>query len=85
MVVKGVTPATLALQPGDRLEVGADAERLVPRGTVPVAVHRLDGRTERLNARAAVETRLELAQLRDGGVMPAILKQSLRTHGVGAA
>ena len=85
LLPEGVTPTTLALQPGDRLEVDADAENLAPRGTVLVAVHRLDGRTERLNARAAVETRLELAQLRDGGVMPAILKQSLRAHGVGAA
>ena len=42
---------------------------------MPVWVLRADGRREAVNAVAAVETQLEVALLRQGGVIPTILRQ----------
>ncbi|SCK20942.1 aconitase [Variovorax sp. HW608] len=73
----GVTPATLALRPGDRVEVAAQAEQLRPRGRVAVRILRREGRTESLEAIAAVETQLEVDLLRAGGVIPSTLQRML--------
>ena len=71
----GVTPATLQLLPGDRLEVDAPAAALAPCSAVTVTVHRRDGSAQSWQATAAVETQREVALLRAGGVIPAILRQ----------
>ncbi len=71
----GSGPDALALLPGDRIEI--DATAVVPRGEVPVAVLRADGSRTRFLAQAAVETEFEMALLRSGGVMPAILRRFL--------
>ncbi len=76
----GVTPQTLAIQAGDQIEVDAAPESIQPRASVVVRVHRANGRVEVLQARAAVETQLEVDLLRDGGVIPAILKKTIREH-----
>ncbi|MBA2961051.1 MULTISPECIES: aconitate hydratase AcnA [Ramlibacter] len=75
----GVTPATLALRPGDRLAVDARSDRLEVRGTIAVRVLRADGGVEAFDATAAVETRLEVELLRVGGVIPSILHETLAT------
>jgi aconitate hydratase len=74
---QGADPKSLQLQPGDRIEVDAAPEALSPRCAVPVRLLRRDGRVETLTATAAVETQLEVALLRDGGVIPAILKKTI--------
>jgi aconitate hydratase len=73
----GINPDTLALLPGDKLEVDAPAQSLAPRGRVAVRIVRADGRTEPLEATAAVETKLECQLLRSGGVIPLILQKTL--------
>ena len=77
----GVSPQTLRLQPGDRIEVDADAPTLAPRCAVAVRVVRADGSVQALAATAAVETQLETDLLRAGGVMPSILHQTMAAHG----
>ena len=79
-LVDGWNPQRMALQPGDRIEVDAAHERLSPRCEVAVRIVRADGRIEPVAARAAVETRMEIGLLRDGGVIPSILKQHLPAH-----
>ena len=74
---EGVTPATLQLQPGDRIEIDAEAAVLAPRAAVPVRILRAGGGIEALTAAAAVETRLELRLLQMGGVIPTILSDTL--------
>ena len=71
----GVTPQTLQLRPGERIEVDAAPESLAPRGAITVYVHLLDGLLLSLQTTAAVETRREVALLRAGGVIPTILRQ----------
>ncbi|NYI02525.1 aconitate hydratase AcnA [Cupriavidus plantarum] len=78
----GVDPHTLAIRPGDRLHIEADATTLMPRCTIPVRIERADGRVEAFDAVAAVETRREVALLRHGGVIPAILQQTLAEQGM---
>lgn len=75
---------SMALQPGDRLHIDADPELLQPRSVVPVSIRRASGATESLKAIAAVETQLEVQLLREGGVIPMILKAAIREHGPGA-
>ena len=80
----GVTPFTLDLRPGDRIEVAAHAEVITPRGGVALTVHRADGRMEHFEATAAVETQLEVGLLRAGGVIPSTLRKMIQRHGASA-
>jgi len=73
----GVNPATLKLAPGDRIEIDARPELIAPRCPVPVNIVRASGAIERLQATAAVETRLETALLKHGGVIPFILQKTI--------
>lgn len=66
----GVNPQALAIRPGDTVHLSALPERIEPRCTVPVRIQRADGRVETFEATAAVETQLETALLRRGGVIP---------------
>ena len=76
----GEHPSSLSLQAGDSLEVMADSDTLQPRASLSVVVHRADGRQQRLTVTAAVETQLEVRLLRQGGVIPTILRDQLATH-----
>lgn len=73
----GCNPKTLALQPGDRIEIDAPAQALDLRCAVPVRILRHDGRVEELVTTAAIETLLDVELLRRGGVIPFILQQHL--------
>ncbi|NIE66034.1 aconitate hydratase AcnA [Burkholderia sp. Ax-1719] len=77
----GTHPDTLALGPGDMLDIQADAATIAPRCAVPVRIVRADGRIETIDVRAAVETQLECRLLRSGGVIPLILHNTLATGG----
>ncbi|QGZ64255.1 aconitate hydratase AcnA [Paraburkholderia acidisoli] len=77
----GTHPDSLAIGPGDMLEVEADAAAITPRCAVPVRIVRADGRIDSIDARAAVETQLECTLLRSGGVIPLILQQTLARGG----
>ena len=73
----GVNPTTLALLPGDRIEIDAPFDVIAPRIAVPVRVLRANGDIDAFIAQAAVETQLEVRLLREGGVIPAILHETL--------
>lgn len=64
---------------GDRIEVKAPASTLAPRSAMNVTLHRASGRTQDIQAVAAVETRLEVELLRAGGVIPFILSRALES------
>ncbi|MEH3148625.1 MAG: aconitate hydratase AcnA [Methylobacterium frigidaeris] len=70
-------PAALALRPGDRLTIDAPVERLRPHADIRVTILRGDGSAETFQARAAIETRLEIEVLAAGGVIPLILQSAL--------
>jgi aconitate hydratase len=74
-------PGGLSLQPGDRFAVQAPAAALRPRVPVTVKLHRAGGGVETITTQAAVETRLEVKLLVEGGVIPSILQQVLRQKG----
>jgi aconitate hydratase len=72
-----MAPATLAIRPGDRIEIDALGDTLQVRAQVPVRIVRADHSVQAFTATAAVETGLEVELLRVGGVIPSILKQAL--------
>ena len=74
---EGMSAANLAIGTGDRLEIEAEAGRIVPRAEIPVTVWRASGEAERFLATAQVETQAEIALLEAGGVIPSILRQTL--------
>ncbi|WP_375509249.1 aconitase family protein, partial [uncultured Caballeronia sp.] len=74
---EGITPASLNVRPGDKLEISASAETLAPRCLIGVKIVRVDGKIDQFEATAAVETQLETALLRAGGVIPLILQKTL--------
>ncbi len=80
LLPEGITPQTLALRPGDRIEVDAPAAGLLPRCAVAVQVLRTNGERQVFASRAAVETQLEVTLLRAGGVIPLILQRALRAE-----
>ncbi|MCP3729954.1 aconitate hydratase AcnA [Sphingomonas sp. MG17] len=71
-------PATLALTPADRIEIDAAPEALAPRASVTVTIVRPDGGRDSFTALAEIETALEIATLRAGGIIPMILSERLR-------
>ncbi|SIL54593.1 aconitate hydratase [Mycobacteroides abscessus subsp. abscessus] len=70
-------PETLNLMPGDRIEIDAPSDAIAPRVGIPVRVLRANGDVLAFDARAAVETQLDVRLLREGGVIPAILLKTL--------
>lgn len=70
-------PMALQLGAGDRLEILAPAETLLPRCSIPVRLHRASGVVESFSAAAAIETQLETELLKHGGVIPYILHKTI--------
>jgi aconitate hydratase len=70
-------PERLRIAPGDRIEIDAPAIAIEPRARIAVRVLRSDGGVETYEAIAAVETRLEVDLLRQGGVIPYILQKTI--------
>lgn len=70
-------PDQLAINAGDRIEIEAPAHALAPRVQVPVCIHRANGMTQSFMAMADVQTQLEAELLREGGVIPSILRRTL--------
>ena len=71
----GITLASLALSIDDRVEIDAPEESFRPRMPIPVRIVRSDGNIISFAALAAVETSLEVAQLKAGGIIPYILRR----------
>jgi aconitate hydratase len=70
-------PETLKLAPGDEVEVHADLRTLTPRATIRVVLKRASGTLESCDAAALLETVLDVAIIRAGGVIPMILRRAL--------
>lgn len=72
-------PAALALASRDTLEIAADATTLAPGARVAVTVRRAGGAVDQsFVTTAAIETALEVELLREGGILPYILRRSSR-------
>lgn len=67
----------LAVQVGDMFVVRVPPGDLTIRGPVEVFLRRSNGHQQRIITKASVETQLELDLLREGGVIPKILREHL--------
>jgi aconitate hydratase len=72
------TSEMLALTIADWIEIDARPDHLSPRCTVPVRIVRNDGEIIRMECHAAIETELEVATLKAGGIMPYILHRAMQ-------
>jgi len=73
----GWRPGSMALQPGDRLEIDWSPDAWAPRIAVPVRLLRVNGDVEHGTAVAAIETNAEADLLRAGGMIANILARSV--------
>jgi aconitate hydratase len=74
---EGFSPSELRLRAGDVIGVHAEDASIEPRSQVVVEVKRTDCPSVRLTATAAIETKAEVSLLREGGVLPLILRRLL--------
>ncbi len=51
---------------------------LAPRQTIPLVVHRPDGRVEEIPVRVRIDTPIEVDYYRHGGILPYVLRQLLK-------
>ena len=72
------SPAALALTIADTVEIEAPPLRITPGVGVPISIRRANGTETTFIAHAAIETALEVALLRSGGILPHILDRTLR-------
>jgi aconitate hydratase len=73
----GASADEMALAAGDEIEIDAPPDSLAPRSSVPVTIHRREGRPEHFRATAAIETGLEVEILAAGGLLPLMLTRAL--------
>ncbi|GAA1886028.1 aconitate hydratase AcnA [Paeniglutamicibacter psychrophenolicus] len=65
------------LVPGDTIDIAAEPGSMAVRADIHVRLTRRNGEVEDFMARAAVETELEVALLRSGGVIPHLLRSTI--------
>jgi aconitate hydratase len=65
----------LQMQPGDHLELDLQPAHIAPRARVSVMLVR-NGESQTIETTLAIETQLELQLLREGGVIPSILRKT---------
>ena len=66
----GHHPASLALRPGDRIELAVDFSRLAPLAEIPVRLRRASGEIIQIPTRLLIETSLDGRMLAGGGLIP---------------
>jgi aconitate hydratase len=70
------SPPRLGLSVGDLFQIDASPSRLSPLSALSVSLRRRSGEISSFMATAAVETALEVSLLKDGGILPHILRRS---------
>jgi aconitate hydratase len=73
----GITPQALKLGAADRIFLSAPPDDLVPQARIAIGISHADGRQSDFSARADVETTMEIMVLREGGMLPLILRKKL--------
>ncbi len=69
-----VLPERVVLTIEDTIAIDATSARIAPRAGVVVCIRRRSGKTDSFTAAIAVETALEVELLKDGGILPHILR-----------
>lgn len=71
---------SVSIEQGDRISITARPGSLQPRCEVTVHIERYTGGVDKIAARAAVETQLEVELLNAGGVIPLILLNTIQAN-----
>ncbi|SCZ67193.1 aconitase [Epibacterium ulvae] len=76
-IIDDFVPKDAGVTAADRLEVSIANEALTPLLETEVILHAADGPKRMINCRVAVETWQEVDTLRKGGILPAILQETI--------
>ncbi|HEY3452931.1 MAG TPA: aconitate hydratase [Myxococcales bacterium] len=74
---EGTSAQTLGLDGSEVVDVEGLSAGLAPRQQVTVAIHRKDGRVERVKATLRIDTPIEADYYAHGGILPFVLRQLL--------
>jgi aconitate hydratase len=75
---QGFHPASLALRPGDRIELTVDFGHLAPQAEIPIRLVRASGEVVQIPTRLLIETSLDGRMLAAGGLIPLVLERHLQ-------
>ena len=73
----GVTPTSLKLDGSETFSFLESGEALTPLGETPMHIHRKDGSTQEILLRVRIDTDVEKAYYRHGGILPFVLRRHL--------
>ncbi|QID18208.1 aconitate hydratase AcnA [Nitrogeniibacter mangrovi] len=73
----GTSWQSLDIGPEDRFDIEGIEAGLAPRQTLTLRIHRTDGSTEEVPLRSRIDTEVEVAYFRHGGILPYVLRQIL--------
>ncbi|MEX0810388.1 MAG: aconitate hydratase AcnA [Dongiaceae bacterium] len=71
----GTDRLTLELDGSETFDIGGIAQGLQARGSMPVTIHRADGREETITVRCRIDTLDELDYYRHGGILTYVLRR----------
>ena len=71
----------MGLVADDRIEIAWDPAMLEPHGTIPVTLRRGDGKVLEGRAVALLETGRDVRLIREGGMIPMILRKTIDAYG----
>ena len=77
ILLNGATPHSLKILAGDFFTIDIPPNQIKIRGPLNIQIHRVNNSIENIEVMMAIETQMEMRLLRDGGVIPMILKRNL--------
>ena len=75
---EGQNARTLNLDGTETYDLPGISKGVAPRQTIPLVVHRSDGRVEEIPVRVRIDTPIEVDYYRHGGILPYVLRQLLK-------
>ena len=75
---EGQNAKKLGLDRTETYDLPGPSKGLAPRQTIPLVVHRSDGRVEEIPLRVRIDTPIEVDYYRHGGILPYVLRQLLK-------
>jgi len=75
---EGQNARKLSIDGTETYDLPGPSKGLAPRQTIPLVVHRSDGRVEEIPVRVRIDTPIEVDYYRHGGILPYVLRQLLK-------
>jgi aconitate hydratase len=77
---KGVSAQTLGVTGDETFDVIGDLDNIATGQVLELVIRRRDGKTVNVPLRARIDSAIEAAYFRNGGILPYVLRQRLARH-----